>query len=421
MNYRSAGLFIIGTELTRGVIADKHCQLLAHQLTRLGYHVERMVVVPDDGSIETVLLQAIERCDLIILTGGLGPTSDDVTRSVVARLAGVPLVRDPESFDALHRRIGERIWGANEQQTMIPEGFIAIPNPNGTAPGFRGVAEISGRTIALVALPGPPREMDPMFFDEVLPYLARLAGHDEFNRSEYSTFLIPEAKLEELCREASFNGLQWGTRFQDMSISLYLVGGSEAERDEMVHRLSSMVGPGLIADGEVTAATLLTKRLLEREESISCAESCTGGMAAVQLTEQSGSSQWFWGSAVSYANEAKTALLGVREETIAVYGAVSEQCAIEMAEGMLLRSGTDWAFSITGIAGPDGGSEEKPVGTVCFGFAGRERRSEAVTVHLSSYGRSSVRRKATTVALLLARQFMEGSCLLDTVSKWQYI
>ncbi len=421
MNYRSAGLFIIGTELTRGVIADKHCQLLAHQLTRLGYHVERMVVVPDDGSIETVLMQAIERCDLIILTGGLGPTSDDLTRSVVARLAGVPLARDQESFEKLHQRIGERIWGANEQQTMIPQDFVAIPNPNGTAAGFRGIIEIAEREVALIALPGPPREMDPMFFDEVLPYLARLAGHNDFNRSEYSTFLIPEAKLEELCREASFNGLQWGTRFQDMSISLYLVGGSEDERTEMADRLRSMVGPALIADGEVTAATLLTKRLLERDESISAAESCTGGMASVQLTEQSGSSQWFWGSVVSYANVAKISLLGVRKETIASQGAVSEACAIEMAEGMLSRSGSAWAFSITGIAGPDGGSTEKPVGTVCFGFAGRGRSSEAVTVRLSSYGRSSVRRKATTVALLLAREFIDGCRLLDTVSKWQYI
>ncbi|MCK9548179.1 MAG: nicotinamide-nucleotide amidohydrolase family protein [Sphaerochaeta sp.] len=421
MNYSNAGLFIIGTELTRGVIADKHCQLLAHQLTRLGYHVERMVVVPDDGSIETVLRQAIGRCDLIILTGGLGPTSDDLTRSVVARLAGVELRRDKESFDTLYGRIGERIWGANEQQTLIPDGFVAIPNPNGTAAGFRGIIDIEGREVALIALPGPPREMDPMFFDEVLPYLARLAGHNDFNRSEYSTFLIPEAKLEELCRQASFNGLEWGTRFQEMAISLYLVGGSSAERDEMANRLRAMVGPCLIADGEVTAATLLTRRLCDRNETISCAESCTGGMASVQLTDQSGSSQWFWGSAVSYANEAKTALLGVREETIAVHGAVSQACAIEMAEEIRHVSGTDWAFSITGIAGPDGGSAEKPVGTVCFGFAGAGREAEAVTVNLSSYGRSSVRRKATTVALLLACQYIEGGHLLDTVSKWQYI
>lgn len=421
MTYSNAGLFIIGTELTRGVIADKHCQLLATQLTRLGYHVERMVVVPDDGSIATVLTQALGRCDLIILTGGLGPTSDDLTRSVVASLAGVSLVRDQESFDTLYKRFGDRIWGANEQQTMIPEGFVAIPNPHGTAPGFRGLIDVDGRSVACIALPGPPQEMDPMFFSEVLPYLAHLAGHNDFSRSEYSTFLIPEAQLEELCRTASFNGLEWGTRFQDMKISLYLVGGSEEERTEMADRLRAMVGPCLVADGDVTAVGLLTDELKRRGEMVSCAESCTGGMASMLLTDESGSSQWFWGGVTSYANEAKEALLSVSPETIATVGAVSERCAIEMAEGVRERSKSDWAFSITGIAGPDGGSEEKPVGTVCFGFAGTGRRSEAVTIHIRSIGRKSVRRRATTAALLLMLEFMRGSQLLDTVAKWQYI
>ncbi len=421
MTYRSAGLFIIGTELTRGVIADKHCQLLANQLTRLGYHVERMVVVPDDGSIATVLSQAVERCDLLILTGGLGPTSDDLTRSVVAQLANVDLVRDQESFDRLYSRIGERIWGANEQQTMIPAGFVAIANPNGTAAGFRGTIQIDGREIVCIALPGPPREMDPMFYDEVLPYLANLAGHDSFDRSEYSTFLIPEAKLEELCRQASFNGLQWGTRFQDLKISLYLVGGSLEERTTMANRLKESVGPSLIADGDVSAASLLTDELLKRGETISCAESCTAGLAATLLTDQSGSSAWFWGGVSSYANEAKRTMLAVSQETLDTDGAVSERCAIEMAEGMRSRSQTHWAFSITGIAGPDGGSAQKPVGTVCFGFSGEGRASEAVTVRMSSYGRASVRRKAATVALLLMARYIDGCSLLDTVSKWQYI
>ncbi|MFA5448809.1 MAG: nicotinamide-nucleotide amidohydrolase family protein, partial [Sphaerochaeta sp.] len=359
--------------------------------------------------------------DLIILTGGLGPTSDDLTRSVVAQLAGVPLVRDPVSFKRLYERIGERIWGANEQQTMIPQGFVAIPNPNGTAAGFRGIISVEDREVALIALPGPPREMDPMFFNEVLPYLGRLAGHNDFNRSEYSTFLIPEAKLEELCRQAAFNGLQWGTRFQELRISLYLIGGSDGEREQMANTLRSMVGPSLIEDGDISPAQLLTRTLRERGQTISCAESCTAGLASKLLTDESGSSAWFWGGVASYANEAKTTLLGVSEEVIAEYGAVSEECALQMAEGMLARSQTDWAFSITGIAGPDGGSEEKPVGTVCFGFAGRQRESVALTVHLTSYGRDSVRRKASTVAMILAAQYIKGGRLLDTVEKWQYI
>ncbi|MGE4583580.1 MAG: nicotinamide-nucleotide amidohydrolase family protein [Sphaerochaeta sp.] len=421
MTYTSAALFIIGTELTRGVIADKHCQVLASQLTQLGYRVDRMVQVPDDGTIADVLKDCIDNCDLVVLTGGLGPTSDDMTRSIVASLAGVPLVRDQHTFEALYARIGERIWGANEQQTMIPQGFEAIPNPNGTAAGFRGFIPDGQRQIACVAMPGPPREMDPMFFDQVLPWLASLIGHDDFTRSEYSTFLIPEAKLEELCKSVTFNGLQWGTRFQDLKISLYLVGGTVDERSRMASDLSALVGPSLLVEGDAMPVELLTDLLISRKETISCAESCTSGYVAKLLTDQSGSSAWFWGGAVTYANEAKQAMLGVQEATLAMHGAVSEACVLEMAEGMLLRSGTDWAVSVSGIAGPSGGTAEKPIGTVWFGFAGKGRKSEAVAVHLTSYGRESVRRKASVVALILASQYIKGASLLDTVHKWQYI
>ncbi|MBG0766048.1 nicotinamide-nucleotide amidohydrolase family protein [Sphaerochaeta halotolerans] len=421
MTYTSAALFIIGTELTRGVIADRHTQVISSQLTQLGYRVDRMVLVPDDGTIGDVLRDCIDNCDLVVMTGGLGPTSDDMTRTIVANLAKVPLVRDREAFDTLHARIGERIWGANEQQTMIPQGFELIPNPLGTAPGFKGFIPNGERQIACVAMPGPPREMNPMFFDQVIPWLAQLIGHDDFSRSEYSTFLIPESKLEELCKSISFNGMQWGTRFQDLKISLYLVDGSEADRTEMANRLRSLVGACLVVDGDVQPTTLLTTLLEERGETISTAESCTSGYIAKLLTDQPGSSAWFWGGVASYANEAKKQLLGVRSETLEQEGAVSEACVLEMAEGMRRTSGSDWSLSVSGIAGPDGGTPEKPVGTVWFGFASKTRESTAVKVHIASYGRDSVRRRASVMALILATQYIKGACLLDTVKKWQYI
>jgi nicotinamide-nucleotide amidase len=421
MTYTSAALFIIGTELTRGVIADRHTQVISSQLTQLGYRVDRMVLVPDDGTIGDVLRHCIDNCDLVVMTGGLGPTSDDMTRTIVANLAKVPLVRDREAFDTLHARIGERIWGANEQQTMIPQGFELIPNPLGTAPGFKGFIPNGERQIACVAMPGPPREMNPMFFDQVIPWLAQLIGHDDFSRSEYSTFLIPESKLEELCKSISFNGMQWGTRFQDLKISLYLVDGSEADRTEMANRLRSLVGACLVVDGDVQPTTLLTTLLEERGETISTAESCTSGYIAKLLTDQPGSSAWFWGGVASYANEAKKQLLGVRSETLEQEGAVSEACVLEMAEGMRRTSGSDWSLSVSGIAGPDGGTPEKPVGTVWFGFASKTRESTAVKVHIASYGRDSVRRRASVMALILATQYIKGACLLDTVKKWQYI
>jgi nicotinamide-nucleotide amidase len=421
MTYISAALFIIGTELTRGVIADKHCQLVSSNITQLGYRVDRIVLVPDDGTIGSVLKDCVDNCDLVIITGGLGPTSDDMTRSIVASLAQVPLVRDQKMFEILYDRIGERIWGANERQTMIPQGFEPLPNPFGTAAGFRGFIPVGEREIACVAMPGPPREMHPMFFDQVLPWLADLIGHDDFARSEYSTFLIPEAKLEELCAQASFENLRWGTRFQDLKISLYLVGGDDHGRNAMADKLRSLVGSCLIVDGDRQPVDLLTEELERRNETISTAESCTSGYIAKLLTDQSGSSAWFYGGVVTYANEAKTQLAGVSPQTLEMHGAVSEACVLEMAEGILHRSHSDWSLAVSGIAGPTGGSEDKPVGTVWFGFSSKRRSSSAVRLQLTSYGRESVRRKASVVALLLAREYIKGACLLDTVKKWQYI
>ena len=421
MLYQTASLFVIGTELTRGVIADKHCQVVSSQLTQLGYRVERMVVVPDDGTIESELRSCLESCDVVILTGGLGPTSDDLTRSIVATLAKVPLVRDQSAFDALYVRLGERIWGANEQQAMIPSGFVSIPNPHGSAAGFKGFIPVGERSVACVAMPGPPREMDPMFFDIVLPWLAQLIGHNDFSRTEYSTFLLAEAKLEELCREVASEGIQWGTRFQDLKISLYLVGGVEQRRAEMAQRLRSLVGPSLVSDGDVMPATLLTDLLKAKAATISCAESCTSGYVAKLLTDESGSSAWFWGGAATYSNEAKMKMLGVRQSTLLCFGAVSGECASEMAEGILALSGTDYALSITGIAGPGGGSAEKPVGMVWLGFAAKSMPTQVVKLQFTSWGRVSVRRKASVAALILASKYINGDALLDTVRKWQYI
>jgi len=380
-----------------------------------------MVLVPDDGTIESVLKDCIDNCDVVVLTGGLGPTSDDLTRSIVSSIAKVPLVRDQQSFDTLYKRIGERIWGANEQQAMIPLGFEAVPNPNGTAPGFRGFIPDGDRSIACVAMPGPPREMDPMFYNDMLPWLAQLIGHDDFSRNEYSTFLLAEAKLEELCKSVAQDDVQWGTRFQDLKISLYLVGGDEEKRERMAQRLRALVGPFLVIDGDVMPVELLTDVLKKEKLTISCAESCTAGYVSKLLTDESGSSSWFWGGAATYSNEAKKAILGVSEETLQVYGAVSGECVLQMAEGMNRLSGTDYSFSISGIAGPSGGTDDKPVGTVWFGFAGKGKRSQAVKVQLTTWGRVSVRRKASVIALILASRYIKGDALLDTVGKWQYI
>ena len=231
MNNTTASLIVIGSELTRGIIADKHGQLVSRELTKLGYHMNEIIAIPDDGTIEAVLLSVIKHNDVIIITGGLGPTSDDMTRLTISHVAGKALVKNEEAYQRLYKRVGERIHGANEKQSYFPEGFETILNPNGTAEGFYGKAD----NTLIICLPGPPREMEPMFREFVLPYLAHLNGHEEKPRFEYSTFLIAEAKLEDLTKEVD-SEINWGTRFQDYRISLY-AEGDEKKVNSAIKRL----------------------------------------------------------------------------------------------------------------------------------------------------------------------------------------
>ncbi len=425
MDYTTVSLFIIGTELTRGIIADKHGQLMANELTRLGYHINRMVIVPDDGTLGEVLRQCLQESDIVILTGGLGPTSDDLTRSLVASIAKVPLVMDEQSYQDLRERIGDRINGSNIRQVYFPQGFTPIVNPKGTAPGFKGILEVDKAgvkaNILCYAMPGPPVEMHEMFYHRVLPELANLSGHADNERDEFSTFLIPESKLEEACAQAAVDDLQWGTRVQEHRISLYISGGDHVLRLAMRDRIEAIVGLGLVEIGDIEAVDILSGYLSDHHLSIACAESCTGGLVSKLLTDKGGSSAWFWGTVVSYANEAKTGLLGVDSAIIEQEGAVSGRCVEAMADGMLSRSHADTALAISGIAGPDGGTPEKPVGLVWFGFAAKNRPTTSVAVKISSFGRASVRRRAAVAAFLLAFSYLNGIDLLDRVKTWQYI
>jgi len=377
--------------------------------------MNQIVALPDDGTISEVLRALIKHNDVVIVTGGLGPTSDDMTRNAIAEVSGHPLLKNQAAWDTLYKRVGERIWGANEKQAYIPESFTTMPNPNGTAEGFYGYAG----EVLIISLPGPPREMEPMFYSYVLPYLSSLKGHHSEQREEFSTYLIAEAKLEELTLKADPT-LIWGTRFQDYKISLYVSGGSAERRAAAVSALRKECGDALIASGDHTALSSLRVSLLSEHKTLSCAESCTGGMASMLLTDEAGSSDYFLGSVVSYSNEAKETMLNVSKDTIGKVGAVSEETAREMAEGALTDFSSDYAFSITGVAGP-GESEHKKVGMVCFGFAGKDRMTQSVTLHFTSWGRASIRKKSCTAAFLMMKAFMDGSSLLDIVSKWNYI
>ncbi|HHU89275.1 MAG: nicotinamide-nucleotide amidohydrolase family protein [Sphaerochaetaceae bacterium] len=413
-----ASIFLIGTEITRGVIADAHGRLLARELSAIGYDVRRIVIVPDDGSIEEMLHLALRDSEILLLTGGLGPTSDDVTREIVAKLAGVKIVRDELSYNALFERIGERLLGINERQVTLPEGFRAIKNTNGSAIGFVGLL---GERSLCYAMPGVPSEMHAMFYHQVLPELVKKIGFNERALLEFSCFLTPESKLEEVCKASACEGIEWGTRVQEHRISLYLHGGSAEGRQSMVEGIEAKLGRGRLWRGDIDLSLLLGDFLLENSLTMGCAESCTGGLVSKLMSDRNGSSAYFWGGVVSYANAAKEGLLKVKGETLEKWGAVSDETVIEMAEGLRELSKVDFTLAVSGVAGDGGGSVEKPVGTIYLGFASKKAPSEAVRLNFTSFGRDSVRRRSAQAALLLGYFYLKGEQLLDIVESWQYI
>lgn len=428
MRLEKCALCIIGTELTKGIIQDSHAKLLSSSLNVLGITITRIVIIPDDGSISTVLRELLKEADGILCTGGLGPTSDDITRDSIAEIAGVPLqINEKAKKDLeqlIQRPVGET--DANYRQVLIPEGFSVLPNPLGTAPGFFG--DIQG--VSLFCLPGPPREMERMLSMEVIPQIkeeirSTASDHtpswEQLETLEASTCMIPESKLEELCSTCSVPGVVWGTRIQEMSISLYLRGGSRHDRERMLRNLQRQAGKELVRKGSQGIAERLVGLCREKHIQLAFAESCTGGFLGKLVTDIPGSSSVLWGSYVSYANAAKQKMLQVPEETIQRYGAVSAETAVSMAEGALDNSGADISCAVTGIAGPGGGTAEKPVGTVWFALAGRDRSSISLKWQFSYPRRDLIRKRTASAALLMCEAFINRVEVLDRVKKWQYI
>lgn len=418
MSNKTASICIIGSELTKGIIEDKHSKLISQELNKLNIIVNQIAIINDDGSIEELLKSWLGKNDLIFVTGGLGPTSDDLTRSAIANVANKPLVESKKAYDELYKRVGKRIEGANYSQVLIPQDFTLLENPYGTAAGFRGsIKDEKGETV-IVSMPGPPRELKPMFFDLVLPWVKEYIGYNERITTELSTFLVCESKLEEACESLKIDGATWGTRFQENRISLFVYGDNSKY---FISKLRDLIGNELLLDGNIEAIDLLVNDLIESKKTISCAESCTGGLCAKLLTDRSGSSSYFEGGVVSYSNKVKNQVLNVKKDTLETYGAVSKQTVIEMATNVRKILSTDVSFSISGIAGPTGGTEEKPVGTVWFGFSAANLEPQAICLHFTVTGRAGIRKRAAVAAFLLTRLYLKGYSLLDIINKWEYI
>jgi nicotinamide-nucleotide amidase len=413
---KSAVIISAGTELTEGIIQDSHVRFLASELTSLGFVVRRGAQVPDDSGVYgEELARAVREACLVILTGGLGPTTDDLTREMVAAAAGVELEFHAEVWQGLQERFkGRKLADTNRKQAMAPRGFALLPNPNGTAPGFQG----NVGDALVVALPGPPSELRPMFAASVVPLIRKLFGAPGEGEILWGTALmVPESNLEEALQKCALGGIRWGTRVDEDRIGFSLRGGTAAEREQFFGSLSGALGAARIRRGETRPAILLTEALLEKKGTLATAESCTGGLIAKYMTDLPGSSRVFWGAEVAYANEAKHALLGVGSEVLQAHGAVSEEAAAAMASGARVASGATVAIGVTGIAGPDGGTQEKPVGTVWI--AVDVQGGECATRLFSFSGsRDMVRRRSAVAAMLFAEARILGREFLDTRAKW---
>lgn len=361
----------IGTELTRGELLNLNASWLSAGLTDLGFEVMEQCVVDDDKSRVVAALDRLARAvKVIVCTGGLGPTTDDLTSEAVAKALGVGLVRDDASLDHIRRRferLGRTMSESNAKQADFPRGATILPNPVGTAPGF--MVELHGAQAFF--MPGVPSEMHRMFDDHVTPRIREIAPSDS-HQIRFRTFGLPESVVGERLSgvEGAFPGVTIGYRahFPEIEVKVLARSTDRAAAVELADRAGAEVRSRLreviYGQGEDTFPGVVGRALRTRGWTLAIAESCTGGLVGHLLTREPGASDYLVLDAVTYANSAKQAVLGVDEDVLRGHGAVSVEVAARMADGARRVSGADVALAITGIAGPTGGTEAKPVGLV---------------------------------------------------------
>lgn len=373
----NAEIIAIGSEMLTPFRVDTNSLWLTERLNSMGVEVMLKTVVGDDEArLEEAIRDALRRSEIIISTGGLGPTEDDITRKIFARALNRRLILNEEILAWLQARFARRnmpMPEINARQALVVEGAEILPNPNGSAPGML----LHEGQCTVVMLPGPPREMKPMFNDTVAPVLKQRVGDLYIVRRKLSIYGLGESSVDELAAPIYTQYMNPSTTilFKDGQIELHLTARSpdqaEAERlnEELSAKLEEALGEYIFSRSDQTLEEVVGELLKWRGYTVATAESCTGGLIAGRITEVPGSSEYFLEGVVSYSNEAKVALLGVPKEMIEEHGAVSEPVAKAMAEGIRRRAGSTFGISVTGIAGPGGGTEEKPVGLVYLALA----------------------------------------------------
>ncbi len=408
-----AEIIAVGTEILLGDILNTNAQYLSKELAQLGIEVYFQTVVGDNPQrLKDTLYQAFSRADLIITTGGLGPTEDDLTKETAAAYFGEELVLDARALGRIQKyfdRTGRVMTENNRKQAMVPkEHGIVLYNDNGTAPGI--IIEKNNKII--VMLPGPPKETVPMFENQVKPYLQTKQEYT-FVSEILRVASVGESAMETLVKDiidAQTNPtIAPYAKFGESILRITAKAKTEAEAKTLIApikaALRERLGSAVYAEGETNMQTVVAQLLLSKHLTIAVAESCTGGLLTSALVEYPGISEVLLEGCVTYSNQAKMQRLGVQAQTLETYTAVSAQTAAEMAEGIAKTSGADIGISTTGIAGPDGGTAEKPVGLVYIGLSIKGKTT--VTEYHYTGKRNQIRERATMYALDLLRKALQ--------------
>ena len=365
-----------GTELLLGDVLNTHLRFIAREIFQFGLRVGEQRTVPDTANLQKALAEIFPGAEVIFVTGGLGPTTDDITRELVSEFLDLDLVEDLQVRQAISARLAlrripttERIW----RQAFVPRGGQVLSNENGTAPGIYLPANVSPATSSphLFLLPGPPRELEPMFRAFVLPILRQItANAEQLAMRSFRIANMGESIIERKIGTAvlAIPGIELGYCARPGETDVRIIGGRESllQAEKII---SDKLGSAIFSTSNESLAAVVVHLLSERKETLAVAESCTGGFLADQITDVSGASKVFLAGYTTYSNEEKMRTLAVSSESLEKFGAVSEQVASQMAEGVRTRTGATHGIATSGIAGPGGGNEEKPVGTVFIGLS----------------------------------------------------
>ncbi len=405
-------LLMTGTELMSGDIVDSNSAMIAEQLSDVGISVHRKVTVGDDlGLLVDELTRMSRDSDVIIVNGGLGPTRDDMTAEALSEASGHALKTHPDALDHLTswcKKRGSKLNQANLKQTVLPDTCSIIDNPRGSAVGFQLVLN----DCLIICTPGVPSELRQMLSGSIIELICAQGSHtDAAIRSRFHTYGLGESNLQQWIDDSALSipeGVELGFRAGAPTLEVKVQGkqSNTTGYQQFVDQLQALIGEYIVSSGSASQCRALIDLLQQQGKTLTTAESCTGGLISSMITAESGSSAVFEAGYVTYSNRIKSSAIGVSPETLQKQGAVSEAVVIEMAQGALAASGSDYAVAVSGIAGPDGGSEEKPVGTVWIAWGDSEQIDTACLCF--AYGRKLFQTMVAGAALDLIRRRVSG-------------